>query len=277
MNVLLLTDFSENSKNAIWYGLALFKDVESNFFVLNVQKARNFTTDDFMTAPAGATIYESLMQDNVEALDEFMQPIIDTNNNSKHSFKFLVDYDVFSDAVTQVVSLYDIDYICMGTNGVSGVKEVLFGSNTMNVIRHIKAPVFVIPEGYQFQPLQKALFSFTKNFEVNEEHIAPLKQVCSHNSCSIGFVAINSGPADGELNDAMNEMIKTYFDDLENTTHEVEGLRPLDAILAYEQLYDVQLHVLFYHRESFIERWFDSSQTSKISHSSLVPLLILPI
>ena len=75
----------------------------------------------------------------------------------------------------------------------------------------------------------------------------------------------------------MNNMVEAFFKDVSHTTHEMEHLKPLDAILAYEQLNKVQLHVLFYHRESFIERWFDHSQTSKISHNSLVPLLILPI
>lgn len=277
MNVLLLTDFSENSKNAILYGLSLFKDVSCNFYVLNVQKARSFTTDDFMTAPPGASVYESLMRDNAQALDEFMEPIIADNNKDHHSFKCLVDFDIFSDAVTQVVSLYDIDYICMGTNGVTGAKEVLFGSNTMNVIRHIKAPVIIIPQDYNYEPVEKVLFSVTKNYQANEDHLMPLKRICGMTNCSIDFVAMNAGKANSNIRDTMNHMAQTFFSDISYNTHEMEHLKPADAILAYEQLNKVQFHALFYHRESFIERWFDSSQTSKISHSSLVPLLILPI
>jgi hypothetical protein len=39
----------------------------------------------------------------------------------------------------------------MGTNGASNLKQVLLGSNTVNVIANIKMPILVIPEVARFE------------------------------------------------------------------------------------------------------------------------------
>ncbi|HVS96563.1 MAG TPA: universal stress protein [Puia sp.] len=51
----------------------------------------------------------------------------------------------------------DIDYICMGTKGAGGLKQ-LFGTHTGNVIRHAGTPVIAVPESYRRQPIRRILY-----------------------------------------------------------------------------------------------------------------------
>jgi len=55
-SILLPTDFSENSKNAIEYAMRLFENEQCTFYVLHVQKASHYATDDLMAAPANTSI-----------------------------------------------------------------------------------------------------------------------------------------------------------------------------------------------------------------------------
>lgn len=48
------------------------------------------------------------------------------------------------------------DLIVMGTKGASGLKRILIGSNTVNVIAQTKVPVFVIPEVARFKDFHLA-------------------------------------------------------------------------------------------------------------------------
>ncbi len=57
--ILLPTDFSENSTNAIHYAMAFFKDEACEFYVLNVQKMSSFISDDLMAAQPSVTIFDS--------------------------------------------------------------------------------------------------------------------------------------------------------------------------------------------------------------------------
>ena len=60
-NILLPTDFSKNSINAIGYALEFLKDQKCQFYILNVQKASSFITDDMMVVNSSTTIYKTLI------------------------------------------------------------------------------------------------------------------------------------------------------------------------------------------------------------------------
>ena len=62
-NILLPTDFSDNSKNAIQYAMEFFKNERCTFYILNVQKASSYTTDNLMVAPENTTIHQSVISD----------------------------------------------------------------------------------------------------------------------------------------------------------------------------------------------------------------------
>jgi len=51
----------------------------------------------------------------------------------------------------QILAVEQPDLIVMGTKGASGLKRILIGSNTVNLIAKTKLPVLVIPEVAQFE------------------------------------------------------------------------------------------------------------------------------
>jgi nucleotide-binding universal stress UspA family protein len=55
------------------------------------------------------------------------------------------------DALKETIAFQQPDLIVMGTKGASGLKRILMGSNTVNVIAKTKVPVLVIPEEAQFE------------------------------------------------------------------------------------------------------------------------------
>ena len=48
-------------------------------------------------------------------------------------------------ALKKIIAVQKPDLIVMGTKGASGLKRILIGSNTVNVIAKTKVPVLVIP------------------------------------------------------------------------------------------------------------------------------------
>jgi hypothetical protein len=55
----------------------------------------------------------------------------------------------------KIIAVQRPDIIVMGTKGASGLKKMLIGSNTVNVISKIKVPVLVIPEVARFENFLK--------------------------------------------------------------------------------------------------------------------------
>src|SRR5690625_7488075 len=48
--------------------------------------------------------------------------------------------------VMEACEKYDIDFIVMGSSGVSGLESLFIGSNTERVVRHAKVPIVVIKD-----------------------------------------------------------------------------------------------------------------------------------
>jgi nucleotide-binding universal stress UspA family protein len=273
-NVLLPTDFSENSINAIKYAFSFFKDSEVNFFVLNVQKTSDYTTSDLMSSSSNTTVYRAILDDNKKELNKLISSLKIDNASEKFGFKALVDFDVFTDAIQQAVKSNKIDLIIMGTNGATGAKEVIFGSNTLNVIRHSKCPLIAVPEGFSFKKIKSVLFSINNQNKFTKTGIEPLKEILIRFKSKLKILEIKE---EGVvlIGQEAKESIEKIFTDFEFSYHTLNGIQASEAIEAFEQLFPTDLHAIFVEKESFLDRMIFGSETSKISYSSRVPLLIL--
>ncbi len=49
--------------------------------------------------------------------------------------------------------------IVMGTQGATGMRKILFGSNTSSLIAHCNIPVLAIPPDYKYQPVRKLMYA----------------------------------------------------------------------------------------------------------------------
>ncbi len=67
---------------------------------------------------------------------------------------FLAHGDLIT-TLKKIIAVQQPDLIVMGTKGASGLKKILIGSNTVNVISKTKVPVLVIPEVARFENFLK--------------------------------------------------------------------------------------------------------------------------
>ncbi|MAN60123.1 MAG: universal stress protein, UspA family [Flavobacteriaceae bacterium] len=275
MNILLPTDFSENSKNAIRYALDFFKGHSCTFYFLNVQKAHEYVTGDILSASPKSSVYDAIMADNKAALTDFMKAFEKAYANQEFTFQAKVDFDNFVDAINQAVSLYDIDLIVMGTNGATNANEVLFGSNTLTVIREVDCPLLAIPEAISFQPVKSVLFSLHHGDDLQKEVMEPLFRLLKlHGSPHVQVLDIDDD-AIANPTEEEDHNIATVFSGTDHSFHALTGIPTAVAIDAFVQLFHPGLHAMFVVRESFLERFVFGSEISQVSYETRVPLVVL--
>jgi nucleotide-binding universal stress UspA family protein len=75
--------------------------------------------------------------------------------------KIVVDDDpVIVNGILNAAKKYSARLIVMGTKGAGGLKEILIGSNTADIVEKAACPVLAIPDSWKPAPIQKvALFS----------------------------------------------------------------------------------------------------------------------
>jgi len=271
-NILLLTDFSKNAKNAIEYALQLLKNDECVFYLLYVHKASTFSSDNLI-ASARTSIYESIVKKPKEKLKLLMEEF--QNENDKHAFHTIVDFDSFTASINQIIRQKKIELIVIGTNGVTGAKEVIFGSNTINVIRKVNCTTLVIPEGFKFSHLRELLLPLSPNDSFSGVHINELLKFVSTYKSGLHILRIAN--EEEKVNFNVNDR-KDISGLLEASTYKYSFISHIPihyAVDNYIQNNAIDIAVLFVQKENFIDRFFKGSKTTDISNTIRVPLLVI--
>ena len=271
-NILLPTDFSENSRNAIHYAFQFFKDQDCVFYFLNVQKISEYLTGDIYSASKEKSLYDAVINDNKQKLNDFTNEFEKEYGCDNSIIQPIVDYDILTDAVNQVLKKNNIDLIIMGSNGVTGANEVIFGSNTLSVIRKVDCPLLIIPEKYNFEKVNSVLFTIHNQELIDSSKLEPLLEILSKYNSTVKILEIN------EKNKALGNdqgIIRELFSEVLTEYYTLNKIPTSIAVSAFVQLKNVQIHATFIERESFLERFIFGSETAKISYETRIPFLIL--
>jgi nucleotide-binding universal stress UspA family protein len=269
------TDFSKNSMNAICYAIEFLKDQDCQFYILNVQKASSFITDDMMVVNSSTTIYKTLINAAKKSIENIISTINEEFPNDKHLFHSIVDYDNFIDSINQVCEKYDIDLIIMGTKGASGLEKVLFGSNTARVMQRCNAPVLAIPKGCSYVKPKKLVFATTNSKSFEKEELEILNSVLLANKASLQILHL----AD------QNHLAYDAFDNvvfLNNTYYESkhEYIDPPNDKM-YAVVHDfikqngIDILAMMNKKHSFLERLFKTHEVEQFAFKIDIPLLVM--
>ncbi len=271
--ILGLTDFSENSKDAILYAQHLFKAEPCQFYVLYVENASTYTSDDLMGSKFNHSLYASLVAKGEKRLENFVNKI--NQHNTLHTLTPLIDRDIFTDAVNQCVIKYKIDLVVMGTNGASDLKETVFGSNALNVLRSVDCNTLVVPANFKFSKLDSMLLALDVKDKLNNKTVLELLDFVRRYSLKMNVIRITNkdySKTNPEDEDQMwfSEHLKAPNFDYATITNV-----PLTYVVnTYVHTQAVDMIAFVGQYKNFVERLFGSADKTKISKALKVPLII---
>lgn len=133
--ILVPTDFSETSNEAVRQGVALARACGSGFILLYVGHALSEVAAQF---PLG--LEASLMDAERERLLKILSP---ADQAAVHP-EFVMCVGQPAEEIVRCAGERDVDLIVMGTHGRGGVSHLLLGSVAEKVIRTAPCPVLVV-------------------------------------------------------------------------------------------------------------------------------------
>ena len=137
--IVVTTDFSEESKKAFPYALALARKFEASLVLLYVVASH---------LPADLQLMDLVMEEKQlleearERLPLFLQAELDPHLH----VETLVAQGGSAHEICRTAETHSADLIVMATHGHAGLKRLLIGSVTENVVRHAPCPVLVVRE-----------------------------------------------------------------------------------------------------------------------------------
>ncbi len=102
--ILLPTDFSKNSLNAIRYALDLYQNFGCDFYLLNTYQIRGYSMDSIMVPNPGDKLYEVAEKATKEGMERLMKILKLHLNNPKHTYHTISSFSPLLLAVERVIA-----------------------------------------------------------------------------------------------------------------------------------------------------------------------------
>lgn len=272
--ILLPTDFSKNSLNAIQYAVDMFQNLECDFYLLNVQKASSFISDD-MVMSSSATIYQALISAAKKSIDDIILKLQSKHLNNKHRFHSIVDYDYLIDSINQVCHLHAVDLVVMGTKGASGLEKVIFGSNTVHVMQRCHVPVLAIPDHCKFTGLHKILFT-TNHLELyGIEELEWLKEFNRFYKPILEILHIKDENHTTHEVFGNEVLFKIHFPEAVHNYINIQSKAIFDVVNKYIHDNHISLFALMSVKHSFLERLFSKPPIETFGFKMNIPFLVI--
>ena len=265
--ILVPTDFSSHSDDALSVAVWLAKKSEAEIFLLHLERVMN-------PVPSTDNADEEKIRSSRNKLFGIADRL-EKNGLSIHTI-FVEDYGL--EEIEKYPEPYGIDFIVMGSHGQSGFKDYIIGSNTRRVVRVAKVPVLVVKSlGRVDIQFKKILFASSFRGDLHQA-INTLFDFANLCQAEVHFLFINLFYHLIREEQAMDVM-EIYFQLSGNskiTRSIVETNDEELGIRAYLDSDPVDLIVVSMQRSGIPMRWVKPPLAERLIQSSPKPVLILP-
>ena len=275
-NILLPTDFSENSWNAIKYALHLFKDEKCNFQVLNTYTPAVYHEEYLLSNPSRFSPINFVKEVSEKGLNDIVKRIGKEFNNPNHLFTKISSFNTLLMEIKELQEDATLDLIVMGTKGASGLKEILVGSNTVHVIKSAKCPVLAIPENFPFYPPVEMLFPTDYEVNFGENHLKPIIDIASLYQSQVNIMNVSYGYNLSYRQEENKELLVDYLKNTNHYFHSLSNQTVPEAISNFMRRTNINLLVMIKNKHSFFEKLFFKSKIDQIGFHLDIPFLVIP-
>ncbi|MFD0863830.1 universal stress protein [Sungkyunkwania multivorans] len=276
--ILLPTDFSDNSWNAIFSALKMFGAEGCHFYLLNVFKVSPINLSRTLGEERSGMLFDSAAKGSQEQLDRMLEYLKKHHQQSKHVFESISKFEDISKAVTETVKEKQIDLVVMGTNGATGAKAVFIGSTTVKVLKVMRScPILVIPSAHDFKSLKHVVFPTDFKRFYNRSELVPLIDLILQWNSNIRIFHVAQELHLDEIQKYNKETLKKHFRDLQYTFHKVDIHTTVeDAISNFVEESNSDMVALIHYKHSFLQNLTQEPVIKKVAFHTKVPMLVLP-
>ncbi|RNL75287.1 universal stress protein [Sinomicrobium pectinilyticum] len=276
-NILIPTDFSENSWNAVKYAMLLFKEFRCSVYLLHVTNPHVYATSDVPLVTFPQDLDEVLRTEARKQLQKVLARIKEEYPNPNHHFTLLSEYDFLIDTVRKQVEEKKIDLIVMGTKGASGLKEVILGSNTGAVITKVKCPVLAVPEKVTFHPPREIAFPTDYTITYSAKVLDTLLSFAEifRSAVSVLHVVKKEEETLTEVQLENKEFLRDYLQDTPHSFHRLTNKNLGEAIQCFTESRDVDCIAMMAKKLHLTQQILFRPRVAKISYHTKIPFLVL--
>jgi nucleotide-binding universal stress UspA family protein len=271
--ILVPTDFSTQAENALKVAAQLAKKHHCELYLLHVLEIPMHKVDPLTTYNnlPEAVFFMKLAHKKFETLKtkSYLEGLLIHEHVEFH--------EIFK-GIYHVCKKEDIDLIIMGSNGASGLKEMLIGSNTEKVVRTSEIPVLVIKNEHEYFNVNQ--FVFASDF--SDESKNPFKKAITFANvlgAKMHLLMVNTPNnfvTTSEAETRMQNFIKAF--DYSNYTINIYNETTIEkGIMNFSQSIKADLIGMSTHGRQGISHFFNGSISEDLVNHAKRPVITFKI
>jgi nucleotide-binding universal stress UspA family protein len=273
ITILFPTDFSKNAVHASLYAGMIARGMNAHLLLLNVYSIPMAT--DYQIPYDVDGFLQISKEAAEENLQEFARELIKATGISHGKVREITDYGQTSDTIVKVAQTEKVDFIMMGTKGISNMLDKWIGTNAQNVLEAAECPVWVIPEN---APLNyPKLFMYAADFKEDDivathkvlEIAKPLGATCKVIHIHDYYEPISNRT----VKEIVSEFNHEFVDEDDVTIKNINRQEVYDGLKTYVRTHKPDVLALGVHHKSFLSKIFERSITKHFVQEGSIPLL----
>lgn len=217
--ILVPTDFSQQAQYALDLAYGIAKKNNATVRLLNVVEAphgTSFNAMGEMTAPDGmdSMFFAQLLK----RMKEQITRLVEDPKYKDIDLEGEVEVGNPYESISRTITDQKVDLVVMGTQGSSGIEEVLVGSNTEKVVRRAHCPVLTVKDAVEVDSIKNIVFA-TNMRDADENLVKELVKLQKLFDAKLHIVNVNT-PSSFETDRYYKKELKTFVEKhkLENYT-----------------------------------------------------------
>ena len=270
--ILVPTDFSEISKNALEYAIEISKLTKARIILFHAYHIPVITTESIVMTPSLKEIEQICMTN----LEEIKRDVYD-----KHGEEITIEckcvLGLAVDEINLFVKTNSIDLIIMGMQGAGYLTEKLIGSVTTSLLRECNCPVMAIDQNVKFRALKKIVLTCDYN-QINGSILFPLKNIAKiFNSHIYILNVVQEMATDTNKIEAAvcRETINHILQHTSRSFHNITNDNVVDGINNFVSNEQMDMVVMIPRKHTLLRNFFHEPNTKRIAFHSHVPVLAL--
>lgn len=277
--ILVPTDFSPHANRAIDYAVQVAKRNQATLYVIHT--CENLYPVDEHNVLSREDYNKQVTDEAFNNLEIIRQSIEETE-------QVLVNIQLYSGSITDTITVaaeeHQADLIIMGTLGITGLKDRIFGSRTAAVIAHSSIPVLAIPLEYDWEQPGRFLLAIHQFNEVTDKLnlVFDLASVFNAELKLAVFSDEDDEHAAEFIENAREirmaeEKLRRLYPGLSISAEHLSGRHFEDTVNAYIEQHGIGLLAMLTHKRSLLGNIFRPSLTRRMTYHSKVPILAIPV
>ena len=273
--ILVPTDFSQRADEALDFAIQFSGKVNGQITLMHILDfpASSFNTGGEMESMDPEIIYQA---EYIKGVHRQLDAINERYNN--HEIITKIKYGNPYVSISREIAEENVDYIIMGSNGASGLKEVFIGSVAQRVIRNASCPVIVVKGATKLADMKSFVFAsdLSEEQDVIAEKARHFQDLLGLNMHVLTVKTPHNLRAEFDTKRKMKDFaernsLKNYTTNTTNADYSDEG------IVDFAEGIDAGMILMGTHGKTGLAHIFGGSRAEDVANESTIPVMTFKI